>query len=228
MIELVVFDLAGTTVHDGDAVNQTFRAALADWQIHAEPAVVNSVMGLPKPVAIRILLEQFGQPSGVEPTPANIAAIHEAFTRRMCHFYASDPAVSEIPGAGEVFATLRRAGIKVAVNTGFFRAVTDVLLNRLGWSAPQVIDASITSDEVPRGRPYPDMIQQLMNLLSVADSRWVAKVGDTRADLEEGTNAGCGFVIGVTTGAYTREQLESAPHTHLLDSVSAVPALILG
>ena len=28
MIELVVFDLAGTTVYDGDAVNASFRATL--------------------------------------------------------------------------------------------------------------------------------------------------------------------------------------------------------
>jgi phosphonatase-like hydrolase len=227
MIELVVFDLAGTTVHDGDAVNVTFRATFAAWGLETDPAVVNTVMGLPKPDAIRILLEHVGRPRGITPTAENVHAIHEDFTRRMCNFYTADPAVREIPGAAAAFAALRRAGIKVALNTGFFRPITEVLLKRLGWYSPSVIDADVTSDEVPQGRPHPDMIRYLMKRLGVHDPSRVAKVGDTRADLEEGTNAGCALVIGVTSGSYLREQLQACPHTHIVESVADVPALLL-
>lgn len=227
MIDLVVFDLAGTTVSDGDVVNASFRATLAGWGIEADPAVVNRVMGLPKPEAIRILLERLGRPRGVAPSAENIHAVHEDFTARMRTYYATDPAVREIPGATAVFAALRRAGIKVAVNTGFFRPITEVLLTRLGWRSPAVIDADVTSDEVPHGRPAPDMIHHLMTRLGIPDARRVAKVGDTRADLEEGINAGCGLVIGVTTGSSSREQLEACPHSHILQSVAEVPALLL-
>jgi phosphonatase-like hydrolase len=227
MIELVVFDLAGTTVYDGDAVNGSFRATLAAWGLKIDAAMVNTVMGLPKPEAIRILLEHVGRPRGVTPSAEQVNVIHDDFTSRMRSYYASDPAVREIPGAAAVFAALRRAGIKVALNTGFFRPITEVLLRRLGWHAPAVIDADVTSDEVPRGRPHPDMIQHLMVRLGVRDPIQVAKVGDTRADLEEGTNAGCGLVIGVTTGSFSRDQLQACPHTHILESVMEVPALLL-
>jgi phosphonatase-like hydrolase len=227
MIELVVFDLAGTTVHDGDAVNTCFRATLAARGIDADPEAVNAVMGLPKPEALRILLEEFGPSRGVPASPENIAALHEDFTRRMCHYYAADSAVREIPGAAAVFAVLRQAGIKVAVNTGFFRPIADVLLTRLGWRCPDVIDADVTSDEVRRGRPHPDMIQHLMARLGIRDARRVAKVGDTKADLEEGQNAGCGLILGVTTGSCSRQQLQSWPHTQILESVAEVPALLL-
>jgi phosphonatase-like hydrolase len=227
MIELVVFDMAGTTVHDGDAVGASFRATLAAWGFQADPALVNSVMGLPKPEAIRILLERGGKQGGVSPTPEQVSAIHEEFTRRMREYYATDPAVREIPGAAAVFATLRRAGIKVALNTGFFRPIAEVLLTRLGWRSPAVIDADVTSDEVVRGRPHPDMIRHLMMRLGIQDARRVAKVGDTKADLEEGTNAGCGLVIGVTTGSFTREQLQACPHTHILGSILEISPLLL-
>jgi phosphonatase-like hydrolase len=227
MIELVVFDLAGTTVYDGDAVQSSFRAALAGRGINADPAEVNAVMGLPKPEAIRILLERCGRAAGVPRSQENIAAVHEDFTARMCHYYATDPAVREIPGAGAAFTALRGAGVKVAVNTGFFRPIVDVLLGRLGWHSPEVIDASVTSDEVPRGRPHPDMIRHLMGRLGVHDAGRVAKVGDTGADLEEGANAGCALVIGVTTGSWSRDQLRRCPHTHILDSVAEVPGLVL-
>jgi phosphonatase-like hydrolase len=228
MIELVVFDLAGTTVHDGDAVSASFRATLAARGVEAEPAAVSAVMGLPKPEAIRILLEAFGRPCGVPPSAENIDAVHQDFTRRMRDYYATDPAVREVPGAAAAFAALRRAGVKVAVNTGFFRPITEVLLARLGWRPPEVIDADVTSDEVPRGRPHPDMIRHLMARLGVEDARRVAKVGDTKADLEEGSNAGCGLVVGVTTGSFSREQLRACPHTHIVESVAEVPALVLG
>jgi phosphonatase-like hydrolase len=227
MMELVVFDLAGTTVYDGDAVNASFRATLAAWGFEADPALVNNVMGLPKPEAIRILLEQGSKRRGASATTEQINAIHEDFTTRMRNYYATDPAVREIPGAAMVFAALRRAGIKVALNTGFFRPIAAVLLKRLGWCTPAVIDADVTSDEVPRGRPYPDMIRHLMMRLGIQDARRVAKVGDTKADLEEGSNAGCAIVIGVTTGSFTREQLQACPHTHILESIADVPALLL-
>jgi phosphonatase-like hydrolase len=145
----------------------------------------------------------------------------------MCAHYTTDPAVREVPGAAAAFAALRRAGVKVALNTGFNRTVTAVLLDRLGWGVPAVIDAVVASDEVPRGRPWPDMIRLLMARLGVQDGRRVAKVGDTRADLEEGANAGCGLNIGVPTGALTREQLQAFPHSHILGSVAEVPAVVL-
>jgi phosphonatase-like hydrolase len=227
MIELVVFDLAGTTVHDGDAVNASFRATLAAWGIEADPAVVSSVMGLPKLEAIRLLLEHLGRPRGVAPSAANIDALHEHFTSRMRDHYATDPGVREVPGAAAAFAALRRGGIKVALNTGFFRPIAEVLLARLGWRPPAVIDADVTSDEVARGRPHPDMIEHLMKRLGIREAGRVAKVGDTKADLEEGTNAGCALVIGVTTGSFSREQLQACPHSHILGSVAEVPALLL-
>jgi phosphonatase-like hydrolase len=228
MIELVVFDLSGTTVYDGDAVNASFRATLTGWGIEADPAVVNTVMGFPKPEAIRILLERFGRSRGVAPSPETINAIHEDFTGRMRAFYATDPGVREVPGAAAVFAALRRRGIKVALNTGFYRPIAEVLLARLGWRSPAMIDADVTSDEVPRGRPHPDMIRHLMARLDIEDASRVAKVGDTRVDLEEGANAGCGLVIGVTTGSFTREELQAYPHSHIVESVAEVPALLPG
>jgi phosphonatase-like hydrolase len=222
MIELVVFDMAGTTVHDGDAVNSSFRAALGAAGVEADPAVVNTVMGLHKPEAVRRLLEGSGRAF----IAADVNAIHEDFVRRMCNYYATDPAVREVPGSAAVFADLRRAGIKVGLNTGFSRTVVDVLLARLGWHKPAAIDADVASDEVPRGRPHPDMIQLLMARLGIRDCRRVAKVGDTKADLEEGTNAGCGLVIGVTSGSFTQEQLQAYPHSHIVQSVTEVPGLL--
>jgi phosphoglycolate phosphatase-like HAD superfamily hydrolase len=100
------------------------------------------------------------------------------------------------------------------------------LLARLGWHEGEAIDASVTSDEVPRGRPHPDMILHLMRKLGVADARSVAKIGDTPSDLQEGTAAGCRWVIGITTGAHTRQQLTPIRHTHLIDGLAELPGVL--
>ena len=66
-----------------------------------------------------------------------------------------------------------------------------LFIDRLGWGgARPAIDASVASDEVPRGRPHPDMIHHLMRQCGVGDPARVAKVGDTPADLAQGHAAG--------------------------------------
>lgn len=219
--ELVVFDLAGTTVIDPDGVGTCLREALQNVGVSSTVAETNAVMGIPKPEAIRSILLQHQRSDLLD----SIDAIHADFTRRMIHFYQTDPRVGEVPGAGNTFAVLHKAGIRVALNTGFSRDITDVLLKRLNWLGSDIIDATICSDEVTRGRPYPDMIQSLMKRLGIKDSQHVAKVGDTPSDLGEGVSAGCGWIIGVTEGSHTREQLSPHPHTLLINSVAELPRL---
>jgi phosphoglycolate phosphatase-like HAD superfamily hydrolase len=65
-----------------------------------------------------------------------------------------------------------------------------------------------------------------MEATGVTDVRRVLTAGDTPNDLGAGMNAGAGFVVGVTTGSFTREQLLVEPHTHVLDSVAELPGLL--
>ena len=57
--ELVVFDIAGTTVTDNDNVNDAFRGAFDKEGYPVAPVDINHVMGYRKMEAIRILLERF-------------------------------------------------------------------------------------------------------------------------------------------------------------------------
>lgn len=221
-IDLVVFDMAGTTINDEDGVNRCLRAALEHVGVAATRDAVNQVMGIPKPQALRQLLERYERPD-LQP---RITAIHDDFVARMIDFYQRDPSVREIAGAGDTFRRLHEAGIKTALDTGFSRDITDVVLKRLGWKAGELLDTTVTSDEVARGRPHPDMIEKAMRDVQVSDAGRVAKVGDTPADLEEGTAAGCGMVVGVTGGSHTAEQLKPHPHTHLIGTVAELPALL--
>lgn len=222
-IDLVIFDMAGTTVLDGDAVNQCLREALAAAGREVSQVDLSEVMGLAKPEAVRRLIEQT---CDSEQLPARVTTIYADFMRRLTRYYQSDPAVSEVPGANDVFQRLKKRRIRVALDSGLPRVAVNSMLTRLGWDKSELIDATVASDEVKRGRPHPDMIQHLMKKVLVRDARRVAKVGDTPVDLLAGANAGCEMVIGVTSGTHSREQLEHFPHSHLLESVAELPALL--
>ena len=50
--KLAVFDIAGTTLDDGDAVHIALSNALAAHGYKADRDEINTVMGIPKPEAI--------------------------------------------------------------------------------------------------------------------------------------------------------------------------------
>ena len=218
-IQVVVFDIAGTTVRDTGNVAKAFIDAFAEFNMDIEPDTVNQVMGFRKIDAIKMLV----------PDDSNellIAQIHDAFIRNMLELYKNDPDLQPLPYAEAIFQQLKQQGIKVALNTGFTRQVADAILKRLQWNTPNLIDVVICSDEVPEGRPHPYMIQHIMQQLNVTDTRAVAKVGDTKVDVEEGRNANCGLVVSITTGAYTRSALELYQPDHIIDSLSDLPRLL--
>jgi len=227
-IQLVIFDIAGTTVADNGQVADAFIEAFRTTGIELPAEEVKKVMGFRKIDAVRLLLDKFSpdNPSGAE-RESLITEIHDRFIRGMISFYRQDPDLKPLPYAEKLFSWLQEKGIKIALNTGFTRAITDAILQRLHWdNGAGGINRVICSDEVPQGRPSPDMINRLMADLGVASADSVLKVGDTEVDVQEGRNAGCGLVVSVTTGAYTRAQLQQYHPDHIIDNLEELMPII--
>lgn len=217
-VELVVMDMAGTTVHDGGEVPAAFRAALAAHGIALSDDEIARVRGASKREVIRRLVVQH-----LPDAPAGVAdAAYADFRAALAERYRAG--VRGVEGAEEVFGWLRRRGIRVALNTGFDRGITDLLLDALGWSDGRV-DAVVCGDEVRQGRPAPYLVFRAMEAAGATDVRRVMCVGDTELDLRAGWNAGAGWIVGVLSGAHPWERLQRAPHTHLVESVASLPAL---
>jgi phosphonatase-like hydrolase len=213
-LRLVVFDLAGTTIEDDDAVNRAFRIALRSASIEADRDIVNAVMGLAKPEAIaRILMKCRG-----EAPQLLVDRVHARFVGAMVAHYRAG-GVRPIDGAAEVMDALHAARIRVALDTGFPRAIAEAVMDETGWLRDGRVDTIVASDDVARGRPWPDMIFEAMRRLDVDSPRAVAKVGDTPSDLAEGRRAECGLTIGVTYGTHDRAALAALPHDALIDSL---------
>lgn len=221
-IKLVIFDLAGTVIEDAGQVPAAFAAALRDYEIEVTSDSIRQVRGASKREAIQRFVERKlgGKKAGV---PALTEEIYKSFRGILAGMYEKD-GVREIAGATEAFSWLQQRGVRVALNTGFDRTITELLVHSMSWDK-DLINSVICGDDVAQGRPAPYLIFRAMEKSEVTSVHQVTNVGDTVLDLQAGHNAGVRHNIGVLSGAHTKEQLEQEPHTHLLLSVAMLPAL---
>lgn len=222
-IELVVFDMAGTTVDEDNVVYKTVRDSINEYgHAFTLDQVLEVGAGKEKSQAIRDVLQM----SGASPEEAIVREIFSRFRQRLDKAY-ENLAVKEQPGATACIHKLRSHGIKVVLNTGYDRKTAESLIDRIGWKLGHDIDGLVTASDVNVGRPGPEMIESAMKLTSIHDKSCVAKVGDSKIDIEEGKNACCGLTVGITTGAQTRSQLSEAEPTVIVDSLEEFSSLIL-
>ncbi|MGZ3814127.1 MAG: HAD hydrolase-like protein [Mucilaginibacter sp.] len=224
-IKLVVFDIAGTTVKDDHNVSKAFQAALKKYNYDVPLSMINPLMGYEKNQAITQMLH-LHESDESKITVKLVDEIHREFVQQMIHFYQFEPGIGPLPNVEETFVALHHLGIQVGINTGFSRDIAETIVNRLQWRERGLIDHLVGSDEVELGRPHPYMIQKMMHEAGITDPLQVVKVGDTEVDVREGQNAGCRYVIGVTTGIFSREELEPYNPTHIIDKIAQVIKII--
>ena len=210
---MVVFDMAGTTVDENNVVYKTLHAAIVNAGI---PVSLDDVLlhgaGKEKLQAIKDVLASQGH----ETTHAQ--EIYDYFINALENAY-QNLEVTPCSNAETVFALLKKQEIKVVLNTGYNRATATGLLSKLNWSEGEDIDLLVTASDVSHNRPAPDMIDYAIKHFAITDPTTVIKVGDSAIDIEEGKNAGCGKTFGVTTGAQTREQIQVADPTAVVDDL---------
>jgi phosphonatase-like hydrolase len=217
-IKVAVFDMSGTTIVDKNEVLDCFYDALLYTGIAREKSYINTMMGWSKIEVFRtIWTEEMGiYTEGVEKEAQRSFNLFKTLLEK---YYATN-AIEPTEGCLEIFDYLKSKNIKIALNTGFYRRVTDILLNKLDWKVGDTIDYSMTSDAVPEGRPKPYMIQAIMQHFGIKNPAHVFKIGDTPSDLMEGRTAGC-WSFGVTNGSHTLHELMLYDNDGLFDSLAA-------
>ena len=216
-IEMVVFDMAGTTINEQNIVYKSLHKAINKFGIEVSLELVLSLgAGKEKHQAIKDILKH------VNNTDSNTSeTIFEYFKEILDQEYLSAK-VLPIEGVEVVLQNLKKDGVKIVLNTGYSSHVANTLLEKLNWKKDNQYDALITADDVVLGRPFPDMIHKAMQLFDITDASKVLKAGDSAIDIEEGKNAKCGITIGVLSGAQTRAQLEEAKPDYILESLASL------
>lgn len=221
-IKLVIFDIGGTIIEDNGEVIDAFSAALEGNGLLASRAELKEMKGASKRAVITKFVErQWGK--GATGNETRIAKAYQDFRERLEGSF-SNGGVKPIRGAAATFAWLKTRNIASATTTGFYRSITERILNSAGWQ--DIFDANVCSDDVKSGRPAPFMIFHAMEATGIANVREVLNVGDTPLDLQAGNRAGVVGVIGVLTGIHKEDRLRPESPSHLIPSVAELPALI--
>jgi phosphoglycolate phosphatase len=209
-IDLVCFDMAGTTVNDGGLVLSAFRRTIDELGVAGDEArdaeaYVIETMGQSK---IEVFTELFGDRAYVA---------NEAFE---VHFVtvAGEEGVSEVPGARAAVEELKARGVGVALTTGFSPATREALIDVLHWS--ELFPLRVSPADAGRGRPAPDMLLLCALRSQVNAVSNIVVVGDTASDMQAGRRAGAGLCVGVLTGTDNEARLLESGADRVLDSVA--------
>lgn len=220
-IDLLVSDMAGTVVDEGGIVYKTLQRVMVEDGLDVPDDAMHPWHGAKKEAVI----EHFAIKQGTKPEDleARIVKLSDNFLLAIEDSYFSENSSVRFidPQLPAWIGNLRAAGVKVAFDTGYPARIQQGLIKKLGFDS--MVDGYISAYQVKEGRPYPYMIHHLMEQLGIENVRRVAKVGDSVRDIEEGHNAGCGLVIGVTSGADSAEDLLAAGADVICDVITNIP-----
>lgn len=180
-MDAVLFDMDGLLV-DSEKIwfqveSEVMERLGGDWG----PADQERLVGGSMPSTVAYML----MASGANAHPDDVAAwMLEGMTHRLAG------GVEMMPGAAELLAAVRRAGLPTALVTSSVRPIAEACLKGIGRDN---FDHVVTGDDVMRTKPHPEPYLTAARLLGVAAARCVA-LEDSPNGVTAATAAGCRVV----------------------------------
>lgn len=145
MVEAVVFDMDGVIVDTEQVWDEVRERLVADWGGRYSPEAQRAMMGMSSAEWSRYMHDELGLPQSPE-------EINDEVVRRMLDRYRA--ALPLVPGAVEAVRALA-ATLPLAVASSSNRPLIDAVLDTAGIS--DCFAATVSSEEVARGKPAPDV-----------------------------------------------------------------------
>jgi HAD superfamily hydrolase (TIGR01509 family) len=186
----------GVLIDTGAHHRAAWRALLEELGIHPEDGFWRLTIGRPAEEAVSLLMGRRMAPDEAERLAARKREHYAVFARR---------GVQAVAGVGRFVEALASAGVPCGVATSATRQDVERLLLTLGFA--KRFQAIVTSEDVRRGKPDPEVYVRAAEALGVSARRCLAF-----EDSIAGIHAACGAgmaVVGVTT-AYSDRELTAA------------------
>jgi HAD superfamily hydrolase (TIGR01509 family) len=176
-VEAVVFDLDGVIVDSEQVWDEVREQFVRESGGTYTEAATRAMMGMSSPEWSRYLVEELGVPMTAGQANAEVV-------RRMLERYGEAPPLI----AGAVGA-VRRVGARwpLAIASSANRELIDVVVDAAGLG--DLIRVSVSSEEVGRGKPAPDVYLEAARRLGVDPTRCAA-VEDSHNGLRSARAAG--------------------------------------
>jgi HAD superfamily hydrolase (TIGR01509 family) len=188
VIEAVVFDLDGVLLQSEEVWDAVRERYVREAGGRYDDEVQRAMMGMSAPEWSRYLHEE----AGVREDPEDI---NRAVVERMLQAYRRE--LPLLPGAVEAVRRTAESfplGLASSSNREVFEAVLDLA------GIADCFSATVSSEEVPRGKPAPDVYLEAAHRLGVAPERCAA-VEDSHAGIRSSKSAGM-RVVAIPNGGY--------------------------
>jgi HAD superfamily hydrolase (TIGR01509 family) len=179
----VVFDMDGVIVDSEQVWDEVRQIYTREEGGTFTEAATRAMMGMSSPEWSRYMSESLGVPGTPEKINADIV-------ERMLKRYSGDPPL--IPGAVEAVRRIA-ANWPLAIASSSNPELIEVVLRAAGVDA--LFKATVSSEEVARGKPAPDVYLEAARRLGVDPVRCAA-VEDSQAGIRSAKAAGM-FVVAV-------------------------------
>ncbi len=196
MIRACIFDLGGTIV---DKYSLTpflslKKAFFRRYNLNIHNDLIFKDMGMDKKEHIFTILnnenthKKFVKEIGRNPNEKDVSILFNDFNLVQLKEAKN---INIIPETKHVLKKLKENNIKIGVNTGFNKEITETILDVLSENNIH-IDAYVSSSCLSSpGRPHPYMIEYLMDQFSIYNPKNIIKIDDTKIGIQEGKNANC-------------------------------------
>src|SRR5262249_21280949 len=162
VIEAVVFDLDGVILQTEEVWDDVRGRYVIEQGGRYDEAAQRAMMGMSAPEWSRYLAEELGVPGTPDRISADIVRLMEARYRQQLPL---------IPGAKDAVERLA-ARWPLGLASSSNRPLIDAALGLSGLDT--FFTATVSSEEVPRGKPAPDVYREAARRLGVTPERCVA------------------------------------------------------
>ena len=205
MVDAVVLDLDGVLIETEEIWDDVRARFVRERGGRYDTEAQRAMMGMSSLEWSRYIHDELGVPDAP-------AAISDEVVRRMAARYRD--ALPLIPGAVEAVERLA-ARWPLALASSSNRALIDAVLDAAGLA--RYFRATVSSEEVPRGKPHPDVYLEAARRLGVAPARCAA-VEDSHSGIRSARAAGM-RVVAIPNRAYPPDEEALAAADVVLRSV---------
>ena len=202
----VIFDLDGTLIEAYEAIHIGLNEAL---QVSGKEVIPFSDLKRYLKADLEATLAVFFSPEEVPKAIPIIRKKYEEVYLDKTHF---------LDGAGEILEALHSIGVLLGVASNKFGRFSRGALNHLGVA--HLFRAVIGAGDVPRNKPFPDMLHAVLNAMDLPPEN-VVYVGDTLTDIETGKQAGVD-VYALPTGYDSKKELARGRPKRILRNLKEI------